>query len=183
MSKNSFKKEIQERYKGRGNTWVKVIKNTSAYEKLENVLKSLSDCEEYNEHISREGFAWVRFARADGTANEPLEVFEVRYRGSKEDHPDCLLTVSHDEALEMPLLGNTPVKLQLEVKPDNRKIKEIKIRPKLNVKQREVEDVQEVDITKRIEIIKEATLKKPSNEELESWYEFLKLNDLYEENV
>jgi len=183
MSKNSFKKEIQERYKGRGNTWVKVIKNTSAYEKLEVVLSNIDDCEEYKEHISREGFAWLRFSKADGDASNPTEVFELRYRGSKEDHPDCLLTFSHKEALEMPLLGNTPVKLQLEIDPSKRKVKEIKIRPSINVKQSQTNDVQEIDMVKRIEIIKEATLKKPSNEELENWYEFLKLNDLYEENV
>ena len=44
-----------------------------------------------------------------------------------------------------------------------------------------IEDFQ--DVEQEIRIIKEAALTKPSNKELENWYEFLKLNGLYEENV
>ena len=44
-------------------------------------------------------------------------------------------------------------------------------------------DNLEIDVEKEVSIIKEAVLTKPSNRELELWYEFLKLNNLYEENV
>ena len=32
MKKNSFKKNIQDRYKGRGNSWVRVDKSNEGYE-------------------------------------------------------------------------------------------------------------------------------------------------------
>jgi hypothetical protein len=187
MSKNSFKKQIQSRYQGRGNTWVKVLKNTKAYDLLQEKLNNINDAKDYIVHIEREGFGWLRFSKVEGTESSPIEVFELRYRSSKEDHPDCLIFMSHNDALEMPLLGNTPVKLQLEIDPNNRKNKTKKIEtfktiiPKSQTKAEE--NISEDHVKQKIEIIKEAILKKPSDRELENWYEFLKLNDLYEENV
>ena len=73
------------------------------------------------EHVTREGFGWARFSKVEGSESEPVEVFEVRYKGSKIDHPDNLLTVLHKVSKDFPLLGNTPVKLDIEVLPSNRK--------------------------------------------------------------
>lgn len=185
MSKNSFKKKIQSRYQGRGNTWVKVLKNTKAYDLLQEKLENINDSHEYSNHIEREGFGWLRFSKAEGNEKEPIETFELRYRSSKEDHPDCTISMSHNDALEMPLLGNTPVKLQLETNPEHRKVKAKKIetfKPTRSIKE-EKDTINEDHVREKIEIIKEAILKKPSDRELEDWYAFLKLNDLYEENV
>ena len=185
MSKNKFKKDIQERYKGRGNTWVKVVKGTQAYSLFEEKLNEVKDAEEFKSHVNREGFGWVRFSKVTGTTEEPFENFELRYRGSKFDHLDCILTMPYSVSKEMPLLGNTPVKLQLEIDPSQRKKKEVSfIRKNANINE-EIEDDLDNDINPKeeIKIIKEATLTKASDKELEEWYEFLKLNGLYEENV
>lgn len=185
MSKNSFKKKIQERYRGRGNTWVKVLKGTEAYNIFENKLNSINDANDFLNHVEREGFGWVRFSKVEGDEKNPIEVFELRYRGSKFDHIDCTIEMSHNAALEMPLLGNTPLKLQLETNPDKRKEKPVSFIKKSASLKEENDDFKEevIDVVKEIKIIKEATLTKPSDKELENWYEFLKLNDLYEENV
>ena len=184
MSKNKFKKQIQEKYKGRGNTWVKIPKDSQAFQSF---LKLIPDCKEgvsFLNHVNREGFGWARFAKVEGTETDPVETFEVRYKGSKFDHPDNLLIVSHSVSKDFPLLGNTPVKLAIEVLPENRKLKQpvAAFKRKVTKSSEEViEDFQ--DVEQEIRIIKEAALTKPSNRELENWYEFLKLNGLYEENV
>lgn len=187
MSKNFFKKEIQQRYNGRGNSWVKVLMNQEGSEKIFNLLNNLPEdlkCD-YIEHTNREGFFWIRFSKVEGTAQDPQVKFEVRYKGSKEDQPESTVTFSDSIASKFKLLGNTPVKLQLEIQPHNRK----KVKKSFSLKKRsfnkksEEVDNFDVDVEKEISIIKEASLTKPSDRELELWYEFLKLNNLYEENV
>ena len=184
MSKNKFKKQIQEKYKGRGNTWVKIPKDSQAFQSFLNLVP---DCEEgstFLEHVNREGFGWARFAKVEGTELDPIEIFEVRYKGSKFDHPNNLLTVSHSISKDFPLLGNTPVKLDIEVLPENRKAKKQTATFKRKVTKNSEEVIEDFqDVEQEIRIIKEAALTKPSNRELENWYEFLKLNGLYEENV
>lgn len=186
MSKNSFKKLIQERYKGRGNSWVKVINNQEGYNDIINHLKNFGDdAKEYREHIEREGFAWLRFSKVEGDANNPLVRYEIRYKGSKIDQPESFLIFKHKLSETFALLGNTPVKLQLEVFPSQRKQDKKSIK---NIKQNK-EIVNENnrsgfdDIAEEIRVIKEAALTKPTDNELEKWYEFLKINNLYEENV
>ena len=186
MSKNSFKKSIQERYKGRGNSWVKVNNSQEGYDDIISHLKSFGDdSKEYISHIEREGFAWIRFSKVEGDANNPLVRYEVRYKGSKVDQPESFLIFKHDLTETFELLGNTPVKLQLEVLPAQRKQTS-----KSNKKVKQSKDTNEesssecfVDLENEVRVIKEAALTKPTDRELEKWYEFLKVNDLYEENV
>lgn len=184
MSKNKFKKQIQEKYKGRGNTWVKIPKDSQAYQSFLSLIPDCSEGSVFLGHINREGFGWARFSKVEGTESDPVELFEVRYKGSKIDHPENLLKVSHSVSKDFPLLGNTPVKIDIEVLPENRKSKkQLPAFKRKIVKNSEevIEDYQ--DIEQEILIVKEAALTKPSNRELENWYEFLKLNGLYEENV
>tara|TARA_B100000085_G_scaffold192510_1_gene176407 strand:+ start:921 stop:1472 length:552 start_codon:yes stop_codon:yes gene_type:complete len=183
MSKNSFKKSIQERFKGRGNSWVKVNNNQEGYDDIINHLQKFGDdAKNYISHIEREGFAWIRFSKVEGDANNPLVRYEVRFKGSKVDQPESFLIFKNVLSETFELLGNTPVKLQLEVNPNDRK--QTKIQNKKNDKSviQEEKDVF-VDLDDEIKVIKEAALTKPTDYELEKWYEFLKLNDLYEENV
>ncbi len=183
MSKNSFKKTIQERYKGRGNSWVKVLKDQEGAKDIEKLLLNIN-AESYITHTNREGFYWIRFSKVEGTADQPLVRFEVRHKGSKIDHPESTILINDNIAKEFLLLGNTPVKLQLEMVPSERKTKTLDVIKKHRIKNTAKEiDNFEVDIEKEVRIIKEAVLTKPSNRELELWYEFLKLNNLYEENV
>ena len=181
MSKNKFKKSIQERYKGRGNTWVKVVKGTKAYEIFEKKLLSIEESLSFQAHVKREGYGWLRFSKVTGTEGDPYENFELRYKGSKLDHVDCIVSMPYSVSKEMPLLGNTPVKLQIEIDPANRKKKSVSFVRK-NASIGEEENIEDKPL-EEIKVIKEAALTKASTKELEEWYEFLKLNGLYEENV
>ena len=183
MSKNSFKKSIQERFKGRGNSWVKVLNSQEGYNDIINHLQKFGDsAKDYINHIEREGFAWMRFSKVEGDANNPLVRYEVRFKGSKVDQPESFLVFKNDLSETFDLLGNTPVKLQLEINPDDRK--QIKTQSKTSIKSRSSEEKEVfVDLENEIKVIKEAALTKPTDYELEKWYEFLKLNNLYEENV
>tara|TARA_B100001094_G_scaffold300792_1_gene326480 strand:+ start:297 stop:851 length:555 start_codon:yes stop_codon:yes gene_type:complete len=184
MSKNKFKKQIQEKYKGRGNTWVKIPKDSQAFQSFLNLIPDCSEGSTFLNHVNREGFGWARFSKVEGTELNPIELFEVRYKGSKLDHANNLLIVSHSISKDFPLLGNTPVKLDIEVLPENRKAKKSTATFKRKVTKSSEEVIEDFqDVEQEIRMIKEAALTKPSNRELENWYEFLKLNGLYEENV
>ena len=125
MSKNSFKKSIQERFKGRGNSWVKVLNNQEGYNDIICHLEKFGDeAKEYINHIEREGFAWIRFSKVEGDESNPLVRYEVRFKGSKIDQPESFLIFKNTLSETFSLLGNTPVKLQLEINPcDRKKIK------------------------------------------------------------
>ena len=184
MSKNKFKKQIQEKYKGRGNTWVKIPKDSPAFQSFLSLIPNCSDGVAFLNHVNREGFGWARFSKVEGDEVNPIELFEVRYKGSKIDHPENILNVSHSVSKDFPLLGNTPVKIDIEVLPENRKSKKQTNTFKRKIVKNSEEVIEDYqDIEQEITIIKEAALTKPSNKELENWYEFLKLNGLYEENV
>ena len=181
MANNSFKKTISERYKGRGNSWVKVPLDSKAHEYIKKLYNKVSDQEksQYITHTEREGFAWIRFKKPSGTKDSPLVLFEVRLKGSKIDQPEYSIEIPDEHVKSLELLGNTPLKLQLESSVKELK-KEIKTdRPLRNSSKKEV---NLLEIAEEIKIIKEAALSKPSNKELNDWYEFLKVNNIYEES-
>ena len=183
MSKNSFKKSIQERFKGRGNSWVKVNNNQEGYDDIINHLQKFGDsAKDYLSHIKREGFAWLRFSKVEGDENNPLVRYEVRFKGSKIDQPESFLVFKNSLSETFNLLGNTPVKLQLEIDPENRKKTKDQTQKKQTTNIEKNEEVF-IDLENELRVIKEAALTKPTDHELEKWYEFLKLNNLYEENV
>lgn len=184
MSSNGFKKTIQDRYKGRGNSWVKVLKDQKGANQIEDLLLNVPDSEKssYIEHTTREGFYWIRYSKVEGDESVPLVRFEVRFKDSKEDHPESFVLINDAIAKDFELLGNTPVKMQIEVKPENRKAKK-EVKP---IRQRQKSSETEndmIDIVSEIRVIKEASLSKPTSHELEEWYDFLRVNNLYEENV
>ena len=181
MSKNKFKKQIQDRYKGRGNTWVKVEFKSKAYEYVEEILNKVKEevKSQFIEHNKREGFSWMRYKKVVGDENNPITIFEVRIKGSKIDQPEYEVNIPDQFVSELELLGNTPVKLQLET--ENKVFKQKTV---VNKKTKVVNDyIPEVDIENEIKIIKEAALKKSSDSELKEWYKFLKANNIYEESA
>ena len=191
MGKNSFKANIRDRYKGRGNCWVRIDSGSQVYSKIIDVLpKNEPEVQTYLSHIEREGFAWARFSKAEGVENNPITVFEVRYKGSKLDHPDTLLKISDVEAQSLPLLGNTPVKLQIEVFPSDRKSKNTKqIKATNNVRKRKIKSTkdelsisnEELDI--QISQVKETALGKANPYELKAWEKFLEVEGLLDESI
>jgi hypothetical protein len=185
MSKINFKKPIQDRYKGRGNTWVKVPFETKAYEYIKELFKSVADDvkKDFIAHNEREGFSWMRYKKVIGDENNPITIFEVRIKGSKIDQPEYDLQIPDQYVSELELLGNTPVKLQLEsaIKTLNA-TKSVKTSKSKSAKQNEVFDESDT-LEQEVKIIREAALTKPTDDELKEWYTFLKANSLYEESA
>ena len=98
MSKNSFKANIRERYKGRGNCWIKIGRETSTYQEIINKIKDEPQAVDYLNDIKTAGFAWVRFVSPNGTQESPLITCEIRYLGSKTAQPEC--TIDIDDNIE-----------------------------------------------------------------------------------
>ena len=191
MGKNSFKAVIRDRYKGRGNCWVRVDSANKVYSKVINALpKNEPEVQTYLSHVEREGFAWIRFSKAEGVESNPITVFEVRYKGSKLDHPDTLLKIPDAEAQDLTLLGNTPVKLQIEVFPNDRKTKsKNKTSASNSVRKRKNNSLdnevtvssEELDI--QINQVKETALGKANPYELKAWEKFLELEGLLDDAI
>lgn len=180
MSKNSFKTEIRERYRGRGNAWVKVEKSSQAYTQIIDALKD-KDANDYLSDINHAGYAWMRFITPTGTPEAPCVIFEIRYKGSKVEQNDTQITVDDSIAKNFTFLGNTPFKLELEKKHIKKKIKkEVKqSKPKKVKKEKFVsetkqfqEDFEDV-IEKEILLAKEAKLTYPTQLDLDQWKSFL----------
>ena len=180
MSKN-FKNVIRDRYKGRGNCWVKIPKDSVVYNDVISIANT-DDGSDYISHVEREGFAWIRFSKPTGSQEKPQAIFEVRKRGSKIDHPDCILIIDDNIAKDLPLLGNTPVKLQIEIDPANRKVKKENNVPKRRKNKNNVQAQtnEEENHINTVEIIKEAKLTNVTATELKEWEAFLELEGLLE---
>ena len=110
---NSWRAELKEHFSGRGRQWVKVA--------LEDIAPSLDDLEieghdveNYRKWINDAGYAWVRFSGGRINDDAPAAAFEVRYGGSKIDHPGVYHFMTIDAALEADFLPNTPFGLRLE---------------------------------------------------------------------
>jgi len=178
MSK-SFKTEIKKRYEGRGNTWVKVPKDHVVYNDIINLISKFKqeETQKYLSDIEREGYGWIRFSKPSGNLNNKLHVFEVRFRGAKYDHKDCILEIKDSVAQTLPLLGNTPIKLHLENPEKKNKIDIVK---KKEDKNRTIFIEEEIIESKIVPIaVQESKLTTPTLKELKEWKDFLKAEGLY----
>ena len=121
----------------------------------------------------------MRFKKAVGSIDNPIVLFEVRLKGSKTDQPEYSIEIPDDVVKDLVLLGNTPLKLQLETSLKSFKEASVmKEEKKVSLKQKN----NLLEIAEDIRVIKEAALSKPSSKELSNWYEFLKINNIYEES-
>ncbi len=184
MAKNTFKKAISDRYKGRGNSWVRVEFEDKAYKYIEDIINKTSPSEScsYVKNTKREGFAWMRYKKVSGTELNPTVIFEVRIKGSKIDQPEYSVEIPDFVVKDLSLLGNTPFKLQLE--SEIKKTSTLKKTQKALNNKSSIENKRESleEIASNIREIKEAALSKPTSHELNKWYEFLKINNIYEES-
>lgn len=115
-------KKVKEKFKGRGNSWIKIDINDTLSDKIKEILKDKPDAKNYIEFTNKEGFYWVRYKKT----LDDYSLFEVRYKGCLVDHPDDLLSIPNEKVLTLSLLGNTPKKLQLEEKTKSTKNKVVK---------------------------------------------------------
>jgi len=181
MSINSSKKLIQNRYKGRGNSWVKVQSGTLAFEQIIQYITDIgTEADTFKTNINREGFAWLRFSRVEVEQDNLVCSFEVRFKGSKIDHPENIIKFDDSVAKDFSLLGNTPHKLQIEIDPLERKTQNKTVKQKSRIeKSKEDADVADQVIT----VIREASLSKSTSIELKEWNDWLKINNMYEEHA
>lgn len=191
MSKNSFKTIIRERYKGRGNCWIKVPFSSPVYKQIIDKLKGNNDARNYIIDIEREGFGWIRFISPCGNDLNPSITCEIRYQGSKTEQPDTTIIINDNLAKDLPILGNTPFKLDLEIKhvkpkktqvvklPKKKKKKDDKVVNETKMLQESFED----QIAQQIDNAKEAALTLPTTQDLIQWKEFLAAEGLLDNEV
>lgn len=186
MSKNSFKALIRERYKGRGNCWIKIDKDTSTYHDIYNKIKDIELAKDYINDIESAGFAWIRFVSPNGTQENPQITCEIRYSGSKKEQPDCTIDIDDKVAINFELLGNTPFKLELEKKHIKekkvpkvvkKKIRKEKKEKFVNEAQKFQESIEEI-VENELINIKEAILQQPTTTDLIQWKSFLEAEGL-----
>ena len=103
-------KSIKEKFKGRGNSWLKIDINDELSVNIKEIINDKEEAKNYVKFTNREGFYWVRYKKTLSDHS----LFEVRYRGCLIDHPDELLSIPNEKVLKLSLLGNTPKKMQLE---------------------------------------------------------------------
>tara|TARA_B100001121_G_scaffold130925_2_gene114834 strand:+ start:624 stop:1187 length:564 start_codon:yes stop_codon:yes gene_type:complete len=184
MAKNTFKKSISDRYKGRGNSWVRVDFSDKAYKYIKDIINNANptDSKAYVVNTTREGFAWMRYKKVSGEELNPTVIFEVRLKGSKIDQPEYSTEIPDSLVKDLKLLGNTPFKLQLE--SEVKKVVTVKSSTRKIQKEQNIDEQNQSleEIANNIREIKEAALSKPTSYELNKWYEFLKLNNIYEES-
>lgn len=104
--------EVKEKFKGRGNAWLKIpIHFDEIARSINNLINNTHyDTTNYVNNVNKHGFYWVRFKQIKGENS----LFEVRFNGSTIDHSDSIITIDNKKVIELPLLGNTPKKLNLE---------------------------------------------------------------------
>ena len=150
----NWKQKYSLRYKGRGNSWIKISHKSAAKKIIENRLKVFSeqgqDVKNYINWTNSSGFYWLRFYKVLGSFEKPIVQFEIRFNGSKLYHENNLINIPGNIANMFDLLGNTPHKLMLEMSEEER-FKLIDKKPK----EKEVDMSKEKSLSKESNIIKE----------------------------
>ena len=112
---NDWRREQKALFSGRGAKWVKI-----PLDQIEPALKKFEkdgiDCSEYRAWTTQAGYAWVRYSGPRSMDNVAMAAFEVRTRGSKEDHPKQLHLRYNLELMEgIERLENTPHAMGIEI--------------------------------------------------------------------
>ena len=112
---NNWRSQQKANFAGRGAKWVKI-----PLEQIEPTLKEFEedgiDCSEYRAWTTQAGYAWVRYSGPRLKGHVAMAAFEVRTRGSKDDHPKQLHLRYDVELMEgIERLENTPHAMGLEI--------------------------------------------------------------------
>lgn len=170
------KNQIKNRHKGRGNTWLKIDKESNVYKRILDIIKPLESSNIIS-FFEKSGYGWIRFSKVN---KDDTGRYEIRYRGSKLDHPDCTINLSLEEINSFVLLGNTPVKLFLET---NEVKKEVIKKPKSKIikklKNKSIVEVDTTNIKERMNKIRNVKPIKSTQQELDMWNKWCKLNGIY----
>jgi|13_taG_2_1085334.scaffolds.fasta_scaffold02233_17 hypothetical protein len=115
----NLKKEIIAKHKGRGNSWLKIPKDSVFYKEIVDKLKDETNGVLLS-HFEREGFGWVRFSKIN---KDNSVKYEIRHNGCKIDHPDFYYNFHINDIINFEILRSTPLKLDLEKYPEDRVLK------------------------------------------------------------
>ena len=166
--------KVKNQHKGRGNSWLKLEENSDALKIAFEKLKEVDDKKLLN-FFEKEGFGWVSFSKI---TKEKKVRYELRYRGCKLDHPDFVIDYELEEVFNLPLLGNTPHKLNLESneKESLSKYNVVKAKKKESINKKEnIEEEVEINISE-VKLLKKEN---SSEEELDKFLTWCKLNNIY----
>lgn len=110
-----WRSEVKARFSGRGAKWVRV--------EIDEIMPTINrlytekdiDGKDYTNWIKKQGYAWIRFAGPRVAEGIESAAFEVRTRGSKEDHPKQLHYIAIEDLDDkIKPLGGTPHSMKLE---------------------------------------------------------------------
>ncbi len=156
MSKNKWKQEILNRFKGRGKTWYKSTLDNSVSKKVEDFLKDKEGKDHYLGKAKELGFYWICFQNIKGTENDYNYMFEVRYKGSNENHRKDVIFINEKEFNILIPLNSTPKKAGIEGNHKKSISKESKEKPRLTRR-----NLDRKTITKSKKSVEEAVSIKP----------------------
>ena len=115
---NGWRAVQKSLYAGRGAKWKSVPSDSSAFEALQAKLSEFSadgvDIDNYQNHVSNAGYAWIRYSGPRGSESDQMHAFEVRTQDSRIDHPKQILLLNNEQADELSTLSSTPFSLGLE---------------------------------------------------------------------
>jgi hypothetical protein len=170
----NLKKEIIAKHKGRGNSWLKIPKDSVFYKKIASKLKDETDGILLS-HFEREGFGWVRFSKVN---KDNSAKYEIRHNGCKIDHPDFYYNFQINDIIDFEILGNTPLKLDLEKDPKDRVIKEKKVTKEKKEKQNNFLLKEEQEPLKINEVVCLLPKDNSTKKQLEIFEKWCKLNSI-----
>ncbi len=112
---NDWRREQKALFAGRGAKWVRVALDV-VMPRLDEFAEVGIDVTAYKSWIEQEGSAWVRYSGPRVNGSIRYAAFEVRTKGSTEDHPKQLLLLPEVGLFDVitPLEG-TPHSMKLEV--------------------------------------------------------------------
>jgi hypothetical protein len=173
---DSWRKELKQRFSGRGAKWVFVS--------LENIESSLSalelegiDCSDYRKNINKLGKAWIRFSGSRINDGIKCAAFEVRTGGSTIDHPKQLHLIyidGLDDVIET--MPGTPkgLKIEEESAPMPSKPKVKKVKPVASNKSELDMLAQEINVELN---------ESPDSNDPEDWEAFLAAEGLIDDDI
>ena len=178
---NSWRAEQKAFFKGRGMQWI-FVELIDIQQTLNRLQKENFDTTKYDEHILREGKAWVRYSGPKlGFDSTPVAAFEVRLEGSTIPSK-AFYYLEHDKIYDVNRLpdGKTPHQLKLEIDPQASPMKTIakQIKEKAEVVTKKVKKEK-----KKVDVISEPLKKEdlpvaPASNNPDDWNQFLNENNL-----
>lgn len=165
-----WRSEQKSLFSGRGEKWCKVSVD-SLRETISGFENDGVDLKDYNDWITKAGFAWIRYAGPRVVKGNNVAGFEVRTSGSTIDHPKQLHYINDSLVNEVEKLGGTPHSMKLEW-VHNESVNDEKPSEEVIVVEEPVNDEKPSEVIEVKEEVEEK-LQAPTSSDPEAWEAYL----------